>query len=193
MKTKHATVTLAPVASLVVNCPKGSEDDIQPTKLRARSLAKSVRARLRASGEGGQTLLEFALCMPILLLIVTGIMTFGIALNNYVELTSAVNIGARRLAISRGQTTDPCATTAAVVYQASLLNSANLNFTFVLNGVTYSGATCSSTSITQGAAGNMVQGSAAQVRATYPCTLSIYGVNYAPSCTMTAQTTELIQ
>jgi len=62
---------------------KGTEDHMQFTKLTAvlpgvrtgtRSLDKL--ARLRTSGGGGQALLEFALCLPMLLLIVTGIMTF---------------------------------------------------------------------------------------------------------------------
>ena len=43
-----------------------------------------------------------------------------------------------------------------------------------------------------GGSGNLVQGSAAQVTATYPYTLSVYGVT-ASSGTMTAQTTEIIQ
>jgi Flp pilus assembly protein TadG len=137
---------------------------------------------------------------------VTGIFTLAIALHDYLELTDAVSIGARRLAISRGQTTDPCATTATAVDQASpFLKSASITFTFVLNcnasspcggsnGTTYSGASCSSSSTTTGAAGNLVQGSAAQITATYPCTLSVYGsANLLPNCTMTAQMTELVQ
>jgi hypothetical protein len=39
----------------------------------------------------------------------------------------------------------------------------------------------------------MVQGSAATLTATYPCNFSIWGTNFAPNCTMTAQTTEVIQ
>jgi len=181
---------------------KGTEDHMQFTKLTAvlpgvrtgtRSLDKL--ARLRTSGGGGQALLEFALCPPMLLLIVTGIMTFGIALNSYIELTGAVSIGARLLAVSRGQTTDPCATTATAVYNAApfLTPTSNMKFTFVLNGTKYSGASCSSTSTTTGAAGNLVQGQPAQVTATYPCNVSVYGFNFAPTCTMTAQTTELVQ
>ena len=121
-------------------------------------------------------------------------MTFGIALHSYLELTNAVSIGARLLAISRGQTTNPCATTATAVYHAApLLNPANLTFTLVLNGTTYPGASCSSPNTTTGAAGNLVQGSDATVTATYPCNLKVFGYNYAPSCIMTARTTELTQ
>ena len=159
-----------------------------------RFLGKRVRTRLRTRNEGGQALVEFALVLPILLLLLTGMMMFGIALHDYLELTNAVSIGARLLAISRGQTTDPCATTATAIYQAApLLKPASLTLTFVLNGTTYPGASCISSTTTTGAAGNLLQGTAARVTATYPCNLRVYGVNYAPSCTMTAQTTELVQ
>jgi hypothetical protein len=83
----------------------------------------------------------------------------------------------------------------AVYHAAPLLKPGSLTFLLTLNGNTYAGASCSNpgNSTTQGAAGNLVQGTGAKVTATYPCNLSVYGVNYAPSCTMTAQTTELIQ
>jgi Flp pilus assembly protein TadG len=159
-----------------------------------RVWGKGVGVWFPARDEEGQALVEFALCLPLLMLIVTGIITFGIALHNYLEMTNAVSIGARLLAVSRGQTTDPCADTATAVYRAApFLTPARLGFTFVLNGTSYTGATCSSPSTSQGAAGNLVQGAAAQVTATYPCNLSVFGVNYSPGCTLTVQTTELVQ
>jgi len=124
----------------------------------------------------------------------TGIFTFGIAFNNYLTLTDAVNVGGRALAISRGQTTDPCATAAtAVSNAAALLSPSNISYSVVLNGAAYSGSSCSSGSTSTGAAGNLVQGTTAQVTATYPCNLSVYGINYAPSCTLTARVAELVQ
>jgi Flp pilus assembly protein TadG len=139
-------------------------------------------------------LVELALVMPILLIILTGIFAFGIAMNNYLELTDSVAIGARFLAVSRGQTTDPCANGVAAIEKAApYLKPASLSFTFVLNGTSYSGTSCSSASTSTGAAGNLVQGGNVQVTATYPCNLAIYGKNYSPSCTLTAQTTEIVQ
>jgi Flp pilus assembly protein TadG len=159
-----------------------------------RSSGARVRARRHRGGRQGQSLLEFALALPLLLLIVTGILTFGLALNTYLTLTNAVTIGGEQLAISRGQTTDPCNTAARVIYGVSpLLNPSSFRFTFVLNGNSYSGAACPSSSTTTGAAGNLVMGGPAQVIATYPCNLSVYGVNYAPSCLLTAQITEVVQ
>jgi hypothetical protein len=39
----------------------------------------------------------------------------------------------------------------------------------------------------------MVQGTAAQVIVTYPCSLLVYGKNIIPGCTLKTQTTEEIQ
>ncbi len=155
---------------------------------RSRHQIGFVRTCIQRSDERGSSLVELALCVPILLIIVTGITSFGIALNHYLMLTNAVEIGARQLAISRGQVTDPCSTISTTIGSASpLLKSSSLSYTFILNGTSYPGTTC-----TAGAA-QLVQGTAAQVQVTYPCTLLIYGKNLAPGCTLQAQTTELVQ
>lgn len=139
-------------------------------------------------------MLEFALCLPVLLLTLTGICSFGVFLTQYLVLTNAVTVAAQQLAVSRGQTTDPCQLTSSAVQSASpMLTAANLSYTFVLNGTTYTGTSCSSSSTTTGAAGNLVQGGAASVTVSYPCSLAIYGKNYLPNCLLQAQTTELVQ
>lgn len=46
-------------------------------------------------------MVEFALVIPVLLLIVMGIIQFGILFHNYVTLTDAVRAGARQAAVSR--------------------------------------------------------------------------------------------
>jgi Flp pilus assembly protein TadG len=149
---------------------------------------------LRSLEQEGQAMVEMALVLPVLLLVVTGILTFGLAFNNYLLLTEATSVGARTLAISRGETTDPCATAASAVYAAApLLVPANLSFTFVLNGTAYNGASCSSGSSTTGAAGNLKQGSYASVTVAYPCSLAVYGTNYAPTCSLQSQISELVQ
>ena len=152
----------------------------------AHHAARCTRA-VRAADDSGQALVELALSLPILLLLVFGLCTFGVAFENYLVLQNATNVGARALAISRGQSTDPCSTAStAITNAASVLTSSSLNFTFVLNGASYTGTSC-----TAGAA-NMTQGTTARVTVTYPCTLSSYKWSYAP-CTLTAATAELIQ
>jgi Flp pilus assembly protein TadG len=164
-----------------------------PWTLVERARAAICGHRWLRRDEGG-ALVEFAIVLPIMLLMLTGISTFGIAINNYMVLTEGTGVGARILAISRGQTLDPCNTTVSAVESAAPnLNPANLRFTYVLNGVSYSGTSCSSSSTSTGAAGNLVQGKNAEVTVTYPCSLAVYGYNYATSCTLQAQTTELVQ
>jgi Flp pilus assembly protein TadG len=150
--------------------------------------------QLRGLEQEGQAMVEMALILPVLLLVVTGILVFGLAFNNYLLLTEATSVGARTLAISRGETTDPCATAAAAIYAAApLLVAADLSFTFVLNGTTYTGPSCNSGSSTTGAAGNLKQGAYAVVTVTYPCSLAVYGANYAPNCSLQSQIAELVQ
>ena len=159
-----------------------------------RTRAARICARLKAGGEEGSSLVEFAVCLPVLLLILTGTFQFGLALNNYLMLTNATCVGAQQLAVSRGQTLDPCATTVtAIVAAAPLLKSTNLTYTFVLNGTTYTGTSCSSTSNTTGAPANLVQGKTAQVTVTYPCSLVVYNSNLVPVCSLKAELAELIQ
>ncbi len=157
----------------------------------------SVGRRLRAvlgGRDSGSSLIEFALCLPPLCLLLTGIFAFGFYIADYVTLTNAVSVGAMQLAISRSQTLDPCATVVSAVYSAAPnLKQSNLTFSYSLNGHAYSGTSCSSTSYTTGASGFMAQGTTAQVTATYPCNLRIYNQNAFPNCLLSATTAELVQ
>jgi Flp pilus assembly protein TadG len=49
---------------------------------------------------------EFALVLPLLVMLLFGIIQFGITFNNYITLTDAVRAGARQAAVSR-QLDDP--------------------------------------------------------------------------------------
>jgi Flp pilus assembly protein TadG len=157
--------------------------------------AGSGLGALLSLGEEGGALVESAIVLPIMLLISTGLLIFGIAVNNYLCLTEATSTGARLLAVSRGQTLDPCATTVTAIENAApTLTPGNFTFTFVLNGTNYPGSTCSSKNTSSGAAANLVQGKSATVTVAYPCALGIFGETFsAKGCTLTSQTTELVQ
>ena len=179
-------------------CHGKSVDWVSRMLLIPASSTISAVPSLYAANEGN-ALVEFALCLPILLLILTGIASFGFALNNYLELTNAVQIGAQQLAISRQNTTDPCSTVASSVYKAApYLSPSGITLTTVIytsatTSASFSGATCSSGSTSTGAAGDLTQGQAAQVSATYACSLSVYGAKILPGCTLHAQVTEIVQ
>jgi hypothetical protein len=39
----------------------------------------------------------------------------------------------------------------------------------------------------------MIQGDQAKITATYPCDLSVMGINFLPNCTLSASATEAIE
>ena len=51
--------------------------------------------RMRRGGESGQDLIEFALILPLLLLLLLGIMEFGVAVFTYNTVANAAREGAR--------------------------------------------------------------------------------------------------
>jgi Flp pilus assembly protein TadG len=71
----------------------------------------------KTKSERGQTMVEFALVLPILLVLMLGIVQFGVAFNNYVTLTDAVRAGARKAAVSRN-TSDPAGACRTAVLNA---------------------------------------------------------------------------
>ena len=129
--------------------------------------------------QSGQAMVEFVLVAPILLLLVFGIIQFGILFNNYQALTDAVRAGARQAAVSR-TLPDPVGTTKnRVTSAASDLEASDLDITVdpydPQNG-THSWA----------------QGGDVTVSATYP-----YSINFldlvVKSGRITSQTTERVE
>jgi Flp pilus assembly protein TadG len=55
----------------------------------------------RTRPEGGQTMVEFALALPVLALFLIAIVELGIVLNAYVEVTHAARVGARKASVLR--------------------------------------------------------------------------------------------
>lgn len=112
-----------------------------------RSLLPRLRLRL-GSSESGQALVEFAYVAPVLLLVTFGMMMFGTALNQYLVLNNAVEIGGQLLAAERGETTDPCtAASNAIIAAAPNITLTASDFTYTINGTQYAGQEgCSGTS-----------------------------------------------
>jgi Flp pilus assembly protein TadG len=67
--------------------------------------------------ERGQTMTELTLVAPVLLLILFGIIQFGIVFNNYVTLTDAARAASRKGAVSRSAS-DPKGTCESAGYAA---------------------------------------------------------------------------
>ena len=155
---------------------------------------------LRSLHEDGQALVETALVMPIVLIAITGILVFGIFLMQILSLTEGVGAAGRVLAVNAGLTTDPCSVAASAFENAApLLSTSNLSYKITLNpgtgATSYTGSSCSSSSTTTGAAGNLVSGGTATVQVKYSnCSLTFYGNNLAPNgCSISQQVTETVQ
>ena len=128
-------------------------------------------------------MVEMALVLPVLLLVLTGILTFGLAFNNYVILTEATSVGARALAISRGATTDPCATaSSAVIAAAPLLvfGQPFLHFCAQRHHL-YRHLVQQRKQHHRRGRETWCRETTPCVTVTYPCSLAVYGANYAPT------------
>ena len=79
------------------------------------------------NNERGQTMVEFAVVLPVMLVILFAIIQFGITFKNYLSLTDAVRAGARVAAVSR-QAPDPVGDATTKVYAAAAdLDASKLN------------------------------------------------------------------
>ena len=112
-------------------------------------LRVGARCTSERAGERGQSLFEFALVLPIVMLVLLGMVVFGIAVNNYLELTNGTTAGAQAVSIIRGQNIDPCAAVTAPFYAAAYnLTQANVKFTITIsspppgNAVLYHSCEC---------------------------------------------------
>jgi Flp pilus assembly protein TadG len=116
-------------------------------------------------------MVEFAIVLPILIVLLFGIVQFGILFNNYVTLTDAARAGARAAAVSR-QNGDPAGTAdAAVRSSASDLNQGTL-------GVQVSSS--------------WAPGDPVTVTATYPYSIKLLGW-VVTSGDLTTKTTEAVE
>jgi Flp pilus assembly protein TadG len=158
----------------------------------------------RSRDESGQSLVEFALVAPILLLLVLGIFWFATTLNNWLVMTDATRSAARALAVARGvpnicppagqgactAPADPCAQTVTNVKNgATDLNTANLT-------ITVTPLNCAN--------GVLSYNSDVTVQAQYPCENSvlrvirnllgpILGPQFVPNCKLTTKMVDRIE
>jgi len=134
--------------------------------------------KLSARDQRGQTVTEFALVLPLLMLVLLAILQFGVLFRDYLAVTDAVRAGARKGAVSRQVTTPggpQKACTDAVEKAATDLN--------VPPGPTGLVTTCTST---------WEPGADLKVTATYPYDLSLFGY-VVKSGRLSSSTTERVE
>ncbi len=129
--------------------------------------------------ENGQAMVEFAVAAPLLLLVVFGIIQFGIVFNNHLTLTDAVRVGARQAAVSRTLPDPASAAETSVLNAADSLDTSQLEIT-VEPRDPFSGTA------------DWVQGGDVTVTATYPYSISLLGL-VVKTGRLTSQTTERVE
>ena len=145
-----------------------------------------------AANQRGASLIEFAVTLPVLVMILVGIMRFGSAYNYQIVLTDAARTGARQLAISRGTSGDICSTAGTRVRNAAMtLASSSITMRMTVNGTAYTAA-AGSLPACNNAGTTMVLGADVVVALTYPCSFQI---PFSPSrsCTISASTTGRVE
>jgi Flp pilus assembly protein TadG len=120
----------------------------------------------------GQSIAEFALVLPLLMLILLAILQFGVLFRDYLAVTDAVRAGARKAAVSRGAPSPTTACENAVKNAASDLNVADQLV-----------VTCTST---------WNAGEDVEVAATYPFEIDILGM-VVKSGRFSSTTTERVE
>ena len=129
-----------------------------------------MKRRIRTRDDNDQTMVEFILVLPVLLIVLFGIVQFGITFKDYVTLTDAVRAGARTAAVSRNSA-DPTADTIARVKSASDLTTASVAVTVT---------------------STWVHGDDVVVTGKYPYSISLFGVVVA-SGQLSTTTTERVE
>jgi Flp pilus assembly protein TadG len=94
-------------------------------------VTKINRRHIDIRSQKGQSLTEFALALPIFVLLLFAVIQFGIVFNNYVTLTDATRAGARKAAVGRQLTNPQSAVITAVRSSATDLKQSNLNVTVI--------------------------------------------------------------
>jgi hypothetical protein len=114
---------------------------------------------------------EFALVLPLLVVLLFGIIQFGITFNNYISLTDAVRAGARKATTSRNLS-DPVAATVDQVQRAGTdLDPADLQVTVTSSWNPYDDV---------------------KVEASYPYSIKLLGITIKEG-RMTSVTTERVE
>jgi Flp pilus assembly protein TadG len=83
--------------------------------------------RFNFKNQQGQSMTEFALILPILVILLFGVIQFGIVFNNYITVTDAVRAGARKGAVSRHLQNPNAAVVQGVRDAATDLRQSDLN------------------------------------------------------------------
>lgn len=124
--------------------------------------------------EAGQALVEFVLALPLLLLLLVAILQIGLVMNDYVEVSDAARVGARKASVSRKVPSPAGAAETAARNSATDLDQDALDVDVNTPGGTWG------------------RGDPVKVRVAYPLKIEVFGVVIKEG-TMTFEATARVQ
>ena len=120
---------------------------LSPSTQPARVSSKPSWRRL-LFGEDGGPLVELGMVLPMMMVLITGMCAFGLSLNNYIELTSAVGNAGQYLQQTASSTSDPCADVATAMKNiAPNLGKNNISITLTMTNSGGTGFSAASRSL----------------------------------------------
>jgi Flp pilus assembly protein TadG len=167
---------------------------------KGRSLMRRMVAR-RGGGQSGQAMAEMAFVAPVILLVLTGICSFGIALNEYELLTYGTASGARAFALARSQASwSPTAASDICEYAYDIaaaamptLNTSNLTMSITFSpptGADNSGGPWTNVTASSGCSSFSLDGTdingVVSITTTYPVTPILWGRSMSLNLTATS-------
>lgn len=153
----------------------------------AKTPARTVGALLHAFARdaSGAVLVETAIALPVLILMLVGMMQFGLIFMNYLRLTEATGAGARLMSVQRGLDT-PWSDTIAEIRAAAPKPSANVSVAVSVNG-TACGDDSACAELLRDA-----QGQPLRVQTSYTCNLTFLSA-LPQLCPLTSSMTGRVQ
>jgi Flp pilus assembly protein TadG len=136
----------------------------------------------RTEQERGQALIEFALVLPLFLLLLLGIVQMGTVFRDYVALTDATRVGARQAAVAMSIQPESARVPAVIARtEKAAVNLDKTKMTVTVEPVMIDGVTS-----------GWEQSGDVTVRATYPFKINIIGM-VVFSGTLQSRTTERVE
>jgi Flp pilus assembly protein TadG len=144
--------------------------------------AADSRGMRRSERERGQALIEFALVLPLFLLLLLGIVQMGTVFRDYVALTDATRVGARQAAVAMSIQPESARVPAIVARtEKAAVNLNKAQMTVTVEPVKIDGVTP-----------GWEQSGDVTVRATYPFKIDIIGL-VVYNGTLQSRTTERVE
>jgi Flp pilus assembly protein TadG len=131
----------------------------------------------RFRGESGQSMVEFVVMLPILMMLFLAIWQCGVVFHKYIVFTDAARVGARKAAVSRSAAGGPCQAAKTAIQNTVSANQWTNDL--------QSGARITCTPGTPGAVGTPYT-----ISISYPFTINVF---IARTGTMKASATERLE